>query len=94
MDRPLKVRSELGGWKRTQTLIDCYHHTDQEQPRDALVTRHGVAAEANSGNEQRERMELSPRETPPGHLRRFVGRVTTLFFRPSITKVTVEPLPL
>ena len=37
MDRPLKVLSELGGCKRTQTIIDCYQHPDQEQLRDALV---------------------------------------------------------
>ncbi len=50
MDRPLKVLSELGGWKRTQTIIDCYQHPDQEQLRDALVARRRVS----SGTEQRE----------------------------------------
>jgi len=53
MDRPLKVLSELGGWKRTQTIIDCHQHPDQEQLRDALKNRRRVVG----GSEQRELMD-------------------------------------
>jgi len=34
---PLKVLSELGGWKEPQTILQCY--PDQDQLRDALKDR-------------------------------------------------------
>jgi len=36
---PLKVLSELGGWKEPQTILQCYPHPDQDQLRDALKDR-------------------------------------------------------
>ena len=43
MHKPLKVLSELGGWKNPQTILMCYQHPDQEQLRDALLDRRRVA---------------------------------------------------
>jgi len=37
MHKPLKVLSELGGWKNPQTILICYQHPDQEQLREALL---------------------------------------------------------
>jgi hypothetical protein len=36
MHKPLKVLSQLGGWKDTRTLEMCYQHADQDQLREAL----------------------------------------------------------
>ena len=51
MARPLKLLLELGGWRRTHTVIECYQHLDPEQSREALETR----PRAVGGSEQRER---------------------------------------
>ena len=39
MHKPLKVLSELGGWKNPQTILICYQHPDQDQLREALKGR-------------------------------------------------------
>lgn len=39
MHKPLKVLSQLGGWKNPQTILICYQHPDQQQLRDALSDR-------------------------------------------------------
>ena len=39
MHKPLKVLSELGGWKNPQTILICYQHPDQDQLREALKDR-------------------------------------------------------
>ena len=39
MHQPLKVLSELGGWKNPQTILICYQHPDQDQLREALKGR-------------------------------------------------------
>jgi len=39
MHQPLKVLSELGGWKSPQTILTCYQHPDQDQLREALKDR-------------------------------------------------------
>jgi integrase len=38
-DAPLKVVAELGGWKSTRTLLDCYQLPDHEALRRALAIR-------------------------------------------------------
>ena len=43
MHQPLKVLSELGGWKNPQTILICYQHPDQDQLREALLDRRRVA---------------------------------------------------
>lgn len=40
MHLPLKVLSELGGWKEPQTILKCYQHPDQETLAAALRSRH------------------------------------------------------
>ncbi len=42
MDQPLKVLCELGGWKTTQTVLQCYQRADEEQLRNALEQRRRV----------------------------------------------------
>jgi hypothetical protein len=44
MNQPLKVPSELGGWKSVQTILTCYQHADQEALRAALASRDKVSA--------------------------------------------------
>ena len=39
MDQPLKVLSQLGGWKSPQTILMCYQHPDQERMKEALTGR-------------------------------------------------------
>ena len=39
MDQPLKVLCELGGWKTTQTVLQCYQRADEGQLRRALEHR-------------------------------------------------------
>lgn len=39
MHQPLKVLSELGGWKEPQTILKCYQHPDQNQLSAALEDR-------------------------------------------------------
>jgi len=39
MHKPLKVFSQLGGWKNPQTILICYQHPDQDQLREALKDR-------------------------------------------------------
>ncbi len=43
MDRPLKVLSSLGGWKGTETIVECYQHPSQELLRQELEGRRRVA---------------------------------------------------
>ena len=45
MHQPLKVLSQLGGWKNPQTILICYQHPDQEQLRQALAGRRRAASE-------------------------------------------------
>jgi hypothetical protein len=45
MHKPLKVLSELGGWKNPQTILICYQHPDQEQLREALLDRRRVVVQ-------------------------------------------------
>lgn len=42
MHQPLKVLSELGGWKSPQTILICYQHPDQQQLREVLSDRRRV----------------------------------------------------
>ena len=42
IDQPLKVLSELGGWKEPATILKCYQHPDQKQLADALKARHST----------------------------------------------------
>ena len=44
MHKPLKVLSELGGWKNPQTILMCYQHPDEVQLREALDDRRGKAS--------------------------------------------------
>jgi integrase len=39
MNLPLKVLSELGGWKEPQTILKCYQHPDQDALAEALRSR-------------------------------------------------------
>ena len=39
MDQPLKVLSQLGGWKSPQTILMCYQHPDQGKMKEALTGR-------------------------------------------------------
>ncbi len=39
MDQPLKVLCELGGWKTTKTVLQCYQQADAGQLRQALANR-------------------------------------------------------
>ncbi len=39
MDQPLKVLCELGGWKESRTVLQCYQHADEGQLRKALEAR-------------------------------------------------------
>ncbi len=39
VDEPLKVLADLGGWKNTQTIVECYQRPDQERLRAALLAR-------------------------------------------------------
>ena len=43
MDQPLKVLSELGGWKRTETIVECYQRPDRARLREALRNRRATA---------------------------------------------------
>ena len=42
MDQPLKVLCELGGWKTTQTVLQCYQRPDEGQLRKALERRRRI----------------------------------------------------
>jgi integrase len=69
MHLPLKVLSELGGWKEPQTILKCYQHPDQEALADALRSRHCH----NGSNPSHERAQFGPvreaePETPKLHL--------------------------
>ena len=50
MDQPLKVLADLGGWKRTQTIIECYQRPNQKRLKEALGARRTKV----SGSQQRE----------------------------------------
>ncbi len=39
MDLPLKVLCELGGWRKAETVLRCYQHTNELQLREALDNR-------------------------------------------------------
>ena len=39
MDQPLKVLCELGGWKTSQTVLQCYQRADEDRLRKALEGR-------------------------------------------------------
>jgi integrase len=39
MHLPLKVLTQLGGWKDPQTILKCYQHADQDALREALKER-------------------------------------------------------
>ena len=39
MNQPLKVLCQLGGWKRAQTVLQCYQRADEGQLRKALEER-------------------------------------------------------
>lgn len=39
VDQPLKVLADLGGWKSTQTIIQCYQHPSQDRLKEALNAR-------------------------------------------------------
>ena len=39
MDQPLKVLCELGGWKTSQTVLQCYQRADEDRLRKALGGR-------------------------------------------------------
>ena len=39
VDQPLKVLADLGGWRSTQTIIECYQKPDQERLKEALLMR-------------------------------------------------------
>jgi len=45
MHKPLKVLSQLRGWKNPQTILICYQHPDQQQMREALEDRRNAANE-------------------------------------------------
>jgi integrase len=45
MHKPLKVLSELGGWKNPQTILICYQHPDQDQLREALKDRRKASSQ-------------------------------------------------
>lgn len=45
MHKPLKVLSQLGGWKNPQTILICYQHPDQQQMREALEDRRKASGE-------------------------------------------------
>jgi len=51
MAMPLKVLGQLGGWKGTDTIVECYQHADQSLLRTALQAHRGVPFSP----EQRER---------------------------------------
>lgn len=38
-DLPLKDLAAAGGWKRTETVVECYQSPDQERIREALEAR-------------------------------------------------------
>ncbi|MDE2762557.1 MAG: site-specific integrase [Gemmatimonadota bacterium] len=42
MDQPLKVLCELGGWRETKTVLQCYQRADEAQLRNALENRRRV----------------------------------------------------
>ena len=50
MDQPLKVLADLGGWKSTQTIIECYQRPNQKRLKEALGARRTEV----SGSQQRE----------------------------------------
>ncbi len=39
MDQPLKVLCELGGWKRADTVLQCYQKAGEHRLREALASR-------------------------------------------------------
>lgn len=43
IDEPLKVLADLGGWKSTQTIVECYQRPDQDRLKQALATRRKTA---------------------------------------------------
>ncbi len=42
MDQPMKVLCELGGWKTSRTIFECYQQADQGRLREALEHRPGA----------------------------------------------------
>ena len=47
VDQPLKVLADLGGWKSTQTIVECYQRPHQERLKEALLARR----QASNGSE-------------------------------------------
>ena len=39
MHEPLKVLGQLGGWRGMETIVECYQRPNQDQLREALMTR-------------------------------------------------------
>ena len=39
MDQPLKVLCELGGWKTSRTIFECYQRADQTRLKEVLEQR-------------------------------------------------------
>ena len=39
MDQPMKVLCELGGWKTSRTVFECYQRADQKRLKEALEQR-------------------------------------------------------
>jgi len=44
MDQPLKVLCDLGGWKESRTVLQCYQQADEGQLRTALENRRRARA--------------------------------------------------
>ncbi len=42
MDQPLKVLCELGGWRTTKTILQCYQRASEDRLREALANRRKV----------------------------------------------------
>ena len=62
MDQPLKVLSELGGWKEAQTILKCYQHPDQDVLAAALRSR----TRHNGSDPDPEKAQIGPvREAEP-----------------------------
>jgi len=49
VDQPLKVLADLGGWKSTRTIIECYQRPSQARLEEAL----GARRRASNGSQQR-----------------------------------------
>lgn len=44
MDQPLKVLCELGGWRTSQTVLQCYQRPDEDRLKKALHERRRVSS--------------------------------------------------